>query len=356
MAPNIWQQYTDSSGEPNRSIPNSNEASDKIREWFRENAHLAADQLTGDVRNILRGNESKTNDGFDIRLTVLARAGEEIGIGPLESGKTAANLASSHPSSYFHLYSIAEIMPPRDPKKQVSVVLRKDVINRGTNVEVKDANFVRKRQILLDCQGKSEETIMAESGNVSFIDTEGSAKKTNYLPNSWKSTIITEGSCSNFFAVYRVPECENSFVLRTAGNDRVLGGTVRELLLEKYSKTFNDENASKRFRISVSSIPPTVDEIQDWVGCFITSTSRLVLPISEVILPVYSGSIKSIEKLIECRNDRSWPEGIDVENENVKDSTVGVVYRFDSHSELMQTIARDAQMEILAHSKSLKGI
>ena len=151
-----------------------------------------------------------------------------------------------------------------------------------------------------------------------------------------------------------MPGKENGFVLRTAGLDKVLGGTVRELLLDKYSDTSKDDPSSSHWCITVHTEPPTVDEIEDWVGCFLTSTSRLVLPISEVILPVDCGSTNKIEQFVHCNDDRSWPESelSDVENRNP--SSTAVVYRFDPQSEIVQKIAIDARMLILAHSQSLK--
>ena len=357
LAPNIWQQYADASEEMHQAPMDSKEACGKLRQWFRENAYLAADKLTQNAGQTAGASESMTNNTCDIRLTVLARAGDVVGNGPAESRDNIVTASEgSHPSTYFHLYTFAEPMPHRDANQSVSVVFRKDVINRGANPDVKDANFVRKRQVLLDCQGKSEETVMVESDNITSrnrsTNADISENTTNSLPDCWKSTIITEGICSNFFAVYRVPGKERSLIIRTAGNDRVLGGTVRELLLEKYSENSKDE--SEPFHLSISTTPPTVDEIQDWVGCFLTSTSRLVLPISEVILPVDSGSTQSIEKFIVAEDDRNWPQELNAKNENHKGAITAVVHRFDTCSQVMQTIVKHAKMQVLAHSTSMK--
>ena len=340
-----WKQYCNAT---------SKESSVKLREWFRESSYMAAEKLTSDVLQTINAPEQAVKTSFDIRLTVLARAADSIGSEPVELNSSAKATILDHPSTYFHLYTIAEPMPIRDPNKTVSVVLRKDVINRGDNPDVKDANFVRKRQILVDCQGKCEETLMAETGGIQSIEFKSNLKTHNSLPEPWKTTIITEGSSSNFFAIYRTPGKEDSFILRTAGLDKVLGGTVRELLLDKYSQTSQSDTSSPHLCLTVCTEPPTVDEIEDWVGCFLTSTSRLVLPISEVILPIDCGSTNKIEHFVECNKDRSWPASELVKVENSNPSSTAVLYRFDPQSEIVQKIATDARMLILAHSETLK--
>ena len=299
----------------------------------------------------------KANEPFDIRLTVLARSCDVIGKEPSELEDCAKiEIAGdpADPSKFFHLYTIAEPMPLRHPEEKVSVIIRKDVLNRGDNPDVKDANFVRKRQILIDCQGKSEETVMAETGSKDVGGIDKCSHIMSSLPPHWKSTIITEGSSSNFFAVYRVAGSDSSFILRTAGNDKVLGGTVRELLMERYIEHPKDPATDAPIQLNMLMVPPTVDDIHDWVGCFIASTSRLVLPIDEVILPIDSGSTNNISTFLECNGDRNWPEEETKKVEEEKKSTTAVVYRFDTTSPLMKMISNDAKVQILAHSTSVK--
>lgn len=358
LGPCNWKKFTDAL----RGIDHSNDSKigpmDKIREWFRENAYLAADKLTKHVNDdTLDASNLRPNDPFDIRLTVLARSCDVIGKEPSEledCAKIEIARDPADPSKFFHLYTIAEPMPLRNPEEKVSVIIRKDVLNRGDNPDVKDANFVRKRQILIDCQGKSEETIMAETGSKDVGGIDKCSHIMSSLPPHWKSTIITEGSSSNFFAVYRVAGSDSSFILRTAGNDKVLGGTVRELLMERYIEHPKDPATDAPIQLNMLMVPPTVDDIHDWVGCFIASTSRLVLPIDEVILPIDSGSTNNISTFLECNGDRSWPEEETKKVEEEKKSTTAVVYRFDTTSPLMKMISNDAKVQILAHSTSVK--
>jgi branched-subunit amino acid aminotransferase/4-amino-4-deoxychorismate lyase len=92
---------------------------------------------------------------------------------------------------------------------------------------------------------------------------------------------VLEGTQTNFFAVVR------GGVLRTAGEDRVLAGTVRRLVLEVCAR----EGVPV-----VLEAPPLAGlradgepgggkeeaEAEAWEACFLTSTSRLVLPVDEI--------------------------------------------------------------------------
>ncbi|KAJ4458531.1 putative Aminotransferase; class IV [Paratrimastix pyriformis] len=73
---------------------------------------------------------------------------------------------------------------------------------------------------------------------------------------------ITEGLSSNFFVVMRNGH------LRTA-NEGVLSGTVRQIVL----------HACEHKKIPVDFRPPVLSERADWAEAFITSTSRLVMPV-----------------------------------------------------------------------------
>jgi len=78
---------------------------------------------------------------------------------------------------------------------------------------------------------------------------------------------ILEGSQTNFYAVV-------AGKLVTAGDD-ILKGTVRRLAIE----------VCEREGIPVVLEPPDLDNVADWDGCLISSTSRLMLPIDELYKP-----------------------------------------------------------------------
>lgn len=71
---------------------------------------------------------------------------------------------------------------------------------------------------------------------------------------------------SNFFAII-------DGELWTAG-EGILLGTVREILLEQ----------CKAHNVNVRLQAPSVDDIDRWEGCMISSTSRLALPVDELQL------------------------------------------------------------------------
>lgn len=78
---------------------------------------------------------------------------------------------------------------------------------------------------------------------------------------------LLEGSQTNFFALV-------DGALHTAG-EGVLAGTVRRLLLE----------VCEREGVPVVLSPPRLADAARWEGCFVSSTSRLLLPIDELYVP-----------------------------------------------------------------------
>ena len=95
------------------------------------------------------------------------------------------------------------------------------------------------------------------------------------------SGLLFEGLQTNFYAV-------KGGRLQTAG-EGVLEGTVRKLLLEE----------CEREGVEVDLSPPSLEEIDEWQGCFISSTSRLLLPVSRVVYTSKDGEqrVRSFEPL-----------------------------------------------------------
>mmetsp|Transcript_30970 Transcript_30970/g.38240 ORF Transcript_30970/g.38240 Transcript_30970/m.38240 type:complete len:131 (+) Transcript_30970:548-940(+) len=77
---------------------------------------------------------------------------------------------------------------------------------------------------------------------------------------------LFEGLSSNFYAV------KNGKVI--TADEGILKGTVRRLIL----KVCQDQN------IPVVLQPPEVQDIKKWDGAFLSSTSRLLLPLTELTL------------------------------------------------------------------------
>lgn len=75
-----------------------------------------------------------------------------------------------------------------------------------------------------------------------------------------------EGMTSNFFAVIDGKLC-------TAG-DGILLGTVRDLVIKQ----------CHAHGVEVRLHPPRIQDIETWEGCLISSTSRLALPVDEIVV------------------------------------------------------------------------
>jgi branched-subunit amino acid aminotransferase/4-amino-4-deoxychorismate lyase len=85
---------------------------------------------------------------------------------------------------------------------------------------------------------------------------------------------IFEGLSSNFFTIERDPVLGQARVV-TAPLESVLPGTIQKLVLD-YCLARN---------IPIEFKHPLISDLEAgrWMGAFITSTSRLVLPIEEVV-------------------------------------------------------------------------
>lgn len=79
-----------------------------------------------------------------------------------------------------------------------------------------------------------------------------------------KSGRLYEGLSSNFFII------NSDGLIQTAPPSDVLLGTVMKHLIQLQEKEIIFEH-------------PSIYEIDDWLGAFITSTSRLLLPIDTII-------------------------------------------------------------------------
>ncbi|KAG0376813.1 hypothetical protein BGX24_007183 [Mortierella sp. AD032] len=89
---------------------------------------------------------------------------------------------------------------------------------------------------------------------------------------------IYEGLSSNFFALDR----DRRTVL-TAPLDSVLQGTILKVIMN----VCNEDNIPVEFKF------PNLKQTHEWEGAFISSTSRLVLPIEKLVMP--DGSVKEFK-------------------------------------------------------------
>jgi len=103
------------------------------------------------------------------------------------------------------------------------------------------------------------------------------SKEANEVVMQDDEGLLYEGLSSNFFTV------ENG-VVHTAPDDVVLPGTIRKLIV----KCCQENN------IPIVFERPNIKNIDSWEGCFLSSTSRLLLPIDEVRLVTQLYIVKKI--------------------------------------------------------------
>ncbi|EFN53257.1 hypothetical protein CHLNCDRAFT_137177 [Chlorella variabilis] len=213
----------------------------------------------------VRGYRAASGDADgEVRLTVLvtwqacqAQDGQQEAAPPV-AGAGAGNHGSSAAASpaggageegAFDVLVHVSALPPR-PAPPVRVVMRGAPRH---NAEAKDSEWVRQRRGLLHGlpPGVEEVLLVGEGG------------------------ALLEGLSSNFFAVARG-------AVHTAG-EGILAGTVREVVLA----------VARREGIPVVLEPPRLADLEAWDGCFITSTSRLLLPVDEAGVFPEGGSAAS---------------------------------------------------------------
>jgi len=151
-----------------------------------------------------------------------------------------------------------------------------------------------------------------------------------------KRLLILEGLSSNFAAVLPRGGAKSEkeeedktrygegFELQTAGGDRVLSGTVRGLLLDV---------ASRAGLLVRNSVCPAVEEAssQAWVGCLLLSTSRLALPVAELL--------REEEKATEVKEAETKEAEEEKDNGRVE-KTLVVVASFRKEKEFHPVIRR----------------
>ena len=136
--------------------------------------------------------------------------------------------------THWHL----EALPPPPPPP-----IRCEVAGAPrANAAAKDSRWVAERRGMEEARGAGVEEVL-------LADAAGR---------------VLEGTQTNFFAI-------QGGTVHTAG-EGVLMGTVRDVVLR----------ACADMGVPVSLEPPELRTMCEWEGCFITSTSRLVLPIDSV--------------------------------------------------------------------------
>ncbi|ETV70966.1 hypothetical protein H257_13699 [Aphanomyces astaci] len=115
-----------------------------------------------------------------------------------------------------------------------------------SNPLVKDLQWAKDRQALYDAMTPGTEEII-------LMD-----------PTTRR---LYEGSQTNFFVV------QNNAVV--TAEEGILKGTMRDLVLESCAT----------LKIPVELRSPSLDEVDEWSGAFVTSTSRVLMPIQSFVYP-----------------------------------------------------------------------
>lgn len=174
----------------------------------------------------LNGNDLNTNSVLQLLKSALL----EFQSKTLQEGKATILCLKEG-----HAIHVSPLLPP--PKKAQCIMAGKP----RHNATVKDSLWVADRQPLEN--PKFNEVLLSENGE------------------------IYEGLTSNF-------ACILNGKLLTSPLNNVLPGTVLKLALE----------ICKKLEIPVEFRNPKISEIHEWEGAFITSTSRLILPIDEITI------------------------------------------------------------------------
>ena len=210
---------------------------------------------------------------------------------------------------------------PNPPTSGISVVCRKFT---RSNPTIKNSDFVAQRDIFEKTKSSCNDSLLVSN-------------------TSHETQVILEGCSSNFFAVYK------GGVVRTASDEMVLAGTIRKLVCNI---------------MNVEHKPPDLSDIEIWDACCITSTSRLVLPIRDVIIPDDFSIVESVDQVLDIlsssdyapntENNENQVFKIFVDGLSSKSDKIGyTVIRFPSENELLQELCGEVNKRILSSSSAL---
>ena len=158
------------------------------------------------------------------------------------------------------LLALSEAIPPNPPSVQVEV---RQMSRHEPGI--KTTRWVADRQVA------ERERQSASSNEILLADAEGN---------------LYEGLSSNFAVLERDP-ATRQWCLITAPPGSVLAGSILQLAKEA---------ASQQLGMAVLERAPRLDRLSAYPAAFITSTSRLLLPIHRILLPAGQPIIKEDEE------------------------------------------------------------
>ncbi len=233
----------------------------------------AAVQLT---RHDVAGTLAAAFQHFDAAFPAAAAAAAEerratLLLVPPSTAATGAATGTCTADPTSRLYCHVEALPPPPSGHPIAVEVRGQPRD---NPLAKDAQWIADRAALERARAADvHEVVLASVGGGASDDNDnaaGGGRDAAATVNAVARAV--EGTQTNFFAVTR------DGTVCTAG-EGVLEGTVRKMVLEECA----------RHSIPVRLEAPAVNTLtSDWGDAFLTSTSRLVLPVDEVRVPVDS--------------------------------------------------------------------
>jgi len=201
---------------------------------------------------------------FNAANPALAAAGREVKLTLLLA---AAEGGAAEGRLPFDVYAHAAPLAPR-PAAPVRAVVRGAP---RENAAAKDSAWVTQRQGLEAAGLGFNETLLAGEGEFAVAGDAGAGAGALLVGEAR----LLEGLSSN---VYAIDSSGGAPALYTA-EDGVLKGTVRELVLQ----------CAAEIGLPCVLRGPTLSTLHEWEGAFITSTSRLVLPVDELDVDVGEG-------------------------------------------------------------------
>lgn len=168
-----------------------------------------------------------------------------------------AALITIDPSKYLIVATRIDSIPFQPEYCTVQFIKQ---LNRRINPNAKDTKWTFDR--------KSMESLMIPSVTNDMI-----------MYDNEENGHILEGLQSNFFCIKKSKENSNNlllFELWTAPVESVLFGSIMRILLDLCEKHYKGS-------VNVKFQHPCIYEIHEWEGAFITSTSRLILPIKTIL-------------------------------------------------------------------------
>jgi branched-subunit amino acid aminotransferase/4-amino-4-deoxychorismate lyase len=205
------------------------------------------------------------NDDLDYRITMLA-TWEKAKEGTTNDNKKQQSLFQSVLYCHVGILPQSAYMGNNSTQSSSSISQRKHikVLIHGhgrENARAKDSKWVIDRKNLTTPGGNTGDTATttpaSSSSNESYEEI--------ILLND--NDELLEGTQTNFYVV-----SENQSII--TATDDILHGSVRDSVLR----------VCQSHGVKVELRPPTLDDLQHATGVFITSTSRLVMPVHEVVL------------------------------------------------------------------------